>query len=129
MIKETNKMDIVYGVHKNQFCKYLPAPTTTIFWLKKSDNGRPWALTVPNNPASATPAVPYKEHEGRVNVKTSLKFSALTVYDISLSYLYIIIKHAKPFTITLQGFKRPLHLEILKLTKSAKSSSYKINKI
>jgi len=41
------------------FCKYLPAPTTTIFWLTKSDNGRPWALTVPSNPASATPAVPY----------------------------------------------------------------------
>ena len=39
---------------------YLPAPTTTIFCFKKSANGRPWALTVPNNPASATPAVPYK---------------------------------------------------------------------
>lgn len=49
---------IIYS-RKMIFCKYLPAPTTTIFWLTKSDNGRPWALTVPSNPASATPAVPY----------------------------------------------------------------------
>lgn len=45
---------------------YLPAPTTTIFCFKKSANGRPWALTVPNNPASATPAVPYNK---QINAK------------------------------------------------------------
>ena len=42
------------------YAKYLPAPTTTIFWCTKSDNGRPWALTDPKSPASATPAVPYR---------------------------------------------------------------------
>ena len=42
------------------YAKYLPAPTTTIFWRAKSDNGRPWALTDPKSPASATPAVPYR---------------------------------------------------------------------
>lgn len=52
------KLDTQYYAHHNQFCKYLPAPATTIFWFTKSDNGRPWDLTVPNNPASATPAVP-----------------------------------------------------------------------
>jgi hypothetical protein len=39
--------------------RYLPAPTTTIFCFTKSFKGRPCALTAPNNPASATPAVPY----------------------------------------------------------------------
>ena len=42
------------------YAKYLPAPTTTIFWCTKSNNGRPWALTDPKSPASATPAVPYR---------------------------------------------------------------------
>ena len=37
------------------YTKYLPAPTTTIFWCTKSNNGRPWALTDPKSPASATP--------------------------------------------------------------------------
>lgn len=54
------KLDTQYYAHHDQFCKYLPAPTITIFWFTKSDNGRPWDLTVPNNPASATPAVPYR---------------------------------------------------------------------
>ena len=37
------------------YAKYLPTPTTTIFWCTKSNNGRPWALTDPKSPASATP--------------------------------------------------------------------------
>lgn len=45
------KIELIIG----SYAKYLPAPTTTIFWRAKSDNGRPWALTDPKSPASATP--------------------------------------------------------------------------
>ena len=59
-MEQQMKSDTHYYVNHSEFCNYLPAPTTTIFWFTKSDNDRPWALTDPNNPASATPAVPYR---------------------------------------------------------------------